>query len=59
MAKDSASQFNLVFDAKELRTLTSYSAKNLDTGRLYRFKVFSILELGRFEISLNQKSSLP
>ena len=39
MAKDSASQFNLVFDAKELRTLTSYSAENLDTGRLYRFKV--------------------
>lgn len=39
MAKDSDGAFVLVKDAKELRTLTAYIAQNLDTGRLYRFKV--------------------
>lgn len=29
----------MIFDGKDLRTLTTYIAKNLETGRQYRFKV--------------------
>ena len=39
MGKDTASEFVLIFDAKNLRTLTQYIANNLDTGRFYRFTV--------------------
>jgi hypothetical protein len=40
-----------VFDAKELRTLTSYVAEELDTGRYYRFKVSAYNYNGEGEMS--------
>jgi hypothetical protein len=39
MAKDTDGSFVLVHDAKELRTLTSHMATDLETGRFYRFAV--------------------
>ena len=39
MAKDIDGLFVLALDGKEFRTIVSYIAENLDTGRFYRFKV--------------------
>ena len=39
MAKDTDGSFVLVFDGKNLRTITSYIAEDLITGNFYRFKV--------------------
>jgi hypothetical protein len=39
MAKDTDGAFVQIFDGKDFRTIVSYVARGLDTGRFYRFKV--------------------
>ena len=50
-AKDLAGSDVLVYDAKELRTLTSYVVDDLTTGTFYRFKVSAYNFNGEGEMS--------
>lgn len=39
MAKDVGGTYSLLFDGKELRTITSHIVEDLRTGNLYKFKI--------------------